>query len=75
MKKHKALKITGIVVAVLLVIGIVFAVIFIKIIDSSNGPVEDYDKRVEIWNTVAGNCSRSKLDDRKHPVPVPGKKV
>jgi len=63
MKKHKALKITGIVVAVLFVIGIVFDVIFIKIIDSSNGPVEDYDKRVEIWNTVAGNCSRSKLDD------------
>ena len=49
--------------AVLFVIGIVFDVIFILIIDSSNGPVEDYDKRVEIWNTVAGNCSRSKLDD------------
>lgn len=66
MKKSKVLKITGIVMAVLLVVGIVIAIILmqmIKSIGAGNGPVADYDKRIEIWNSVAGNSSRSKLDD------------
>lgn len=30
---------------------------------SLSAPVADYDTRIEIWNTVAGNSSHSKLDD------------
>lgn len=66
MKKHKALKITGIVLAILLVISIVIAIFLmqmIKSIGAGNGPVDDYDTRIEIWNIVPGNSSRSKLDD------------
>ena len=66
MKKHKALKITGIILAILLIIGIVFVTVLmqmIKSIGAANGPVADYDKRIEIWDTVPGNSSHSKLED------------
>ena len=67
MKKHKALKISLIIIiAVLLVVGIgLFAVMqmVMKSIGAGGEPVADYDKRIEIWDTVPGNSSRSKLGD------------
>lgn len=66
MKKHKALKITIIVLAVLLVIGgIAFWSIWqmAKLMGIGDSEVADFDTRIEIWDNVAGNSSRSKLDD------------
>ncbi len=61
---------------IILIIVIIFAVIiFISIgvfllmqqaaksMGIGSGKVEDYDTRIEIWETVAGNSDRSKLDD------------
>lgn len=35
----------------------------IKSNEDQNTKVADYDKRINIWSTVAGNCNRSKLED------------
>lgn len=55
---------------VLLVLAVVVAAVAILIFAflgalnaSLSAPVADYDARIEIWNTAAGNSSRSKLDD------------
>lgn len=67
MKKHKLMKKFLITIAaILLICGIgIFALMKIvgNFIGSEHAPVADYDKRIEIWNTVAGNNSRSKLED------------
>lgn len=64
-KKHsKARRIVRIILALVaaLLIGLVVVVLHMaKSLGSS--PVTDYDTRIEIWGTVAGNSDRSKLDD------------
>lgn len=60
------LKIIGILCVILLiVIGILTALLWkaAKDMGMGAGEVADYESRVNIWNTVAGNSVRSKLDD------------
>lgn len=59
-------KTTKIVLIVLVVVAIVVALTFVfleALRKSLSAPVADYDTRIEIWNTVAGNSSHSKLDN------------
>ena len=67
MKKNRVVKIAAIVLVVVLLVGGVgiYAMMqmVMKSIGAGGGSVADYDKRIEIWDTVAGNSSRSKLND------------
>lgn len=59
-------KTTKIVLIVLVVVVIVVVLTFVflgALRKSLSAPVADYDTRIEIWNTVAGNSSHSKLDN------------
>ncbi|MGN0180723.1 MAG: alpha/beta hydrolase [Monoglobaceae bacterium] len=60
----KTTKIVLIVLAVIVAIVVVLTFVFLGALRKSlSAPVADYDTRIEIWNTVAGNSSHSKLDD------------
>ena len=60
----KTTKIVLIVLAVIAAIVAVLTFVFLGALRKSlSAPVADYDTRIEIWNTVAGNSSHSKLDD------------
>lgn len=65
--KHKALKITIIVILSILLIGGIGIFVMLQMamnsIGAGSGSVADYDKKIEIWGMVAGNSSRSKLED------------
>ncbi len=61
MKKKN--KIIMIILAIFVIAITVATTVFFKILNSSNGPVVDYDKRILIWNSVVGNSNKSKLDD------------
>lgn len=64
MKKWKKIMI-GILVAIALLGGIGYLGLqfMMKSVGMAGGKVADYDKRIEIWDTVAGNSNKSKLDD------------
>ena len=70
-KKHVSVAktiaaIVGIIVLIFVIyIGVGFYKSFHNFIatGAGKGGVEDYDKRIEIWNTVAGNKAESKLDN------------
>lgn len=60
----KPTKIVLIVLAVIVAVVAVLVFLFLRALNASlSAPVADYDTRIEIWNTVAGNSSRSKLDN------------
>lgn len=62
----KAVKIILIIlISILLLIGAVFFMLYqaAKSMGIGSGQAADYETRVDIWNTVPGNSSRSKLDD------------
>lgn len=60
----KTTKIVLIVLAVIVAIVVVLTFVFLGALRKSlSAPVAEYDTRIEIWNTVAGNSSHSKLDD------------
>lgn len=70
MKKEKKQNKIKIILAIILssVVLVVGGFIFIMYQAASSmgigsGEVADYDTRIEIWDTVAGNSNRSKLDD------------
>ena len=63
--RKKAVKIMLIILAIIVVLagGVIFMLYQgAKSIGVGSGPA-DYETRVNIWNKVAGNSSRSKLDD------------
>ena len=45
------------------IITILILIVFMICIFYRPGEVADYDKKIEIWDTVADNSSKSKLDD------------
>lgn len=55
----------GIIVAIIIVvcIGYFGLKIMMKSVGIGGGNIADYDKRVEIWDSVAGNSSKSKIED------------
>ena len=60
----KTTKIVLIVLLVAVAAVVILISIFLRALNASlSNPLADYDKRIEIWNTVAGNSSHSKLDD------------
>lgn len=62
----RAVKIMLIILAIIVVLvgGVIFMLYQgAKSIGVGSGPAADYETRVNIWNKVAGNSSRSKLDD------------
>lgn len=60
----KTTKIFLIVFAVVVVVVAILIFAFLRALNASlSDPVADYDTRIEIWNTVAGNSSSSKLED------------
>lgn len=60
----KTTKIVLIVLAVVVAAVAILIIVFLRALNASlSDPVADYDTRIEIWNTVTGNSSRSKLDD------------
>lgn len=62
----KVFKIIGIIFIIISIILAVFTVLLITAINSminGNKDINTYDKRIYIWNTVAGNSQKSKLDD------------
>lgn len=64
-KKRKTFVVIGIILAVILLFvgGIILSYQAVKSMGIGSTQVADYDTRIEIWDTVAGNNSRSKLDD------------
>ena len=65
-KKRSMIKIIGIILTILATLTIISGIVMYKAAKSTgigSGKVADYDKRVNIWNDVAGNSSRSKLED------------
>lgn len=61
---RKTTKIILIVLAVVVAAVAILIFVFLRALNASlSDPVADYDTRIEIWNTVAGNSSHSKLDD------------
>lgn len=48
---------------IVVIVGILMINQVAKSIGMDGGNVADYDKRVNIWNTVAGNSTESKLDN------------
>lgn len=66
MRKHKGLKITGLIAAIILAVSLACFFFLNRMIDSmeaGNGQVADYETRTEIWGTVPGNSPACKLDD------------
>lgn len=64
--KKKLMKIILIILVVVIVIiaGSIFFMYHVaKSMGIGSGEVADYDTRIEIWDTVAGNSNRSKLED------------
>lgn len=62
----KFLKIFGTICGIIIVIIVSCIFILWKRVESigiDNGDVADYDRRINIWKTVAGNIPKSKLDD------------
>ncbi len=64
--KKKIIKIIFVMIIIIVVLVIIIIIIVSRMAASmgvGSAGVADYEKRIEIWNTVAGNNERSKLDD------------
>ncbi len=64
--KKKIMKIISVIIIIIVVLVTIIIIIVSRMAASmgvGSAGVADYEKRIEIWNTVAGNNERSKLDD------------